>query len=92
METTASPTNDLDAAPKRRRRTKLIALIAGIILVAIGGAATVALALGPDRGTLRYEWSIGDRYGLDADNDGILDDHDGTRDLDGDKAFIQNPT
>jgi Ca2+-binding RTX toxin-like protein/nitrogen fixation protein FixH len=92
METTASPTNDLDAAPKRRRRTKLIALIAGIILVAIGGAATVALALGPDRGTLRYEWSIGDRYGLDADNDGIVDDHDGTRDLAGDKAFIQNPT
>ena len=92
MDTTAIPNPAPSDAPKRRRRVKLLALVAGVILVALGVGATAALAVGPDRGTLRYEWSIGDRYGLDADNDGIVDNPDGLKDLAKDKAWIQNPT
>lgn len=92
MDTTAISTSTPSDAPKRRRRVKLLALVAGVILVALGVGATAALAVGPDRGTLRYEWSIGDRYGIDADNDGIVDNPDGIKDLAKDKAWIQNPT
>ncbi|MGN6696388.1 MAG: hypothetical protein ACTHN0_19575, partial [Aquihabitans sp.] len=92
MDTTAISNPAPSDAPKRRRRVKLLALVAGVILVALGVGATAALAVGPDRGTLRYEWSIGDRYGLDADNDGIVDNPDGLKDLAKDKAWIQNPT
>ncbi|WP_426573856.1 Ig-like domain repeat protein [Aquihabitans sp. McL0605] len=92
METTAIPTDASSPGSTRRRRITITALIAGIVLIAIGGAATAALAVGPPDGTLRYTWSIGDRYGLDADSDGIVDDHDGITDLAKDKAFIQTPT
>ncbi|WP_421120939.1 hypothetical protein ACE2AJ_06535 [Aquihabitans daechungensis] len=47
---------------------------------------------GAPQGTLRYEWSIGDRYGIDANSDGIVDNPDGITDLAKDKAFIQSPT
>ena len=91
METTATSSTSADR-PARRRRTKVLALVVGLIVAAIAGLATAALAVGPPDGTLRYTWSIGDRYGLDQDKDGIVDDHDGTRDLAGDKAFIQTPS
>ncbi|MEZ5182513.1 MAG: GDSL-type esterase/lipase family protein [Acidimicrobiales bacterium] len=91
METTAtSPTPA--GAPARRRRTKVLALVLGLMIAAVAGLATAALAVGPPDGTLRYTWSIGDRYGLDEDHDGIVDDHDGIADLAGDKAFVQSPT
>ncbi|MEZ5139675.1 MAG: hypothetical protein R2711_13195 [Acidimicrobiales bacterium] len=70
----------------------VLALVLGLMIAAVAGLATAALAVGPPDGTLRYTWSIGDRYGLDEDHDGIVDDHDGIADLAGDKAFVQSPT
>lgn len=103
METTAtSPTTPTRAAKlgpeptaqarKRRKRITIAAVAGGIVMMAISALATIALAAGPPEGTLRFEWSLGARYGLDANNDGIVDNHDGVTDLAGDKAFIQNPT
>ncbi|MCU1357899.1 MAG: hypothetical protein JWM89_3317, partial [Acidimicrobiales bacterium] len=84
METTATP--------KKLSRAKKLALFTAALVGVLGGLATVALAEGPPSGTLRYTWSIGDRYGLDTNKDGVVDDHDGIADIAGDKAFIQTPT
>ncbi|HEX2576982.1 MAG TPA: SGNH/GDSL hydrolase family protein, partial [Aquihabitans sp.] len=88
MEKTATQTD-----ARGRRRRKLIAWFAGSLVVLLGGLfATAVYAVGPPEGTLRYQWSIGERYGLDADADGIIDNPDGLKDLAKDQAWIQSPT
>ena len=57
----------------------------------VGGRCAGAGAA-DDPAAFDFDWSIGDRYGLDADGDGIVDNPDGINDLATDKTWIQNPT
>ncbi|HEV7720793.1 MAG TPA: hypothetical protein VGO60_05895, partial [Iamia sp.] len=85
METTApTPT-----APTRRRWRRYTLWALALVIAGVGGLATYALAAGPPKGTLDWDWSLAERYGRDADGDGIVDNPDGVKDLAADKRWIQ---
>jgi len=92
METPAS----LPApVPARRpgRRTVALWLVLTLMLLS-GGLASLVVSAGAadEPSSFDFTWSIGDRYGLDSDADGIVDNPDGLKDLAKDKAWIQDPT